>query len=89
MVQGNGIVELHDSNQKELGFFCMKLVEFIGMEAEFGTEQYAKVWQERFNAVKRGSCKYSDRCPIHSRTIEKMKQNPQKRAIQYTLNFDF
>lgn len=86
--QSTGIVELHDAKQKERGFFCMKLIDFLNTEAEFGTEQYADLWEERFTAAKQGKCAYKDRCPVYARTIEK---NPQQRnrAIQYTLNFDF
>lgn len=87
--QGTGIVELHDTKQNERGFFCMKLVGYLNEEAQMGTEAYAELWDERFSQAKTGLCAYRDKCPIHARTIENMKKDPRKRAIQYTLNFDF
>lgn len=87
--QGTGIVELHDTKKTERGFFCMKLVDYLSEEAEMGTEAYAQLWEERFSQAKTGLCAYRDRCPIYARTIENMKKDPRKRAIQYTLNFDF
>lgn len=86
--QGTGIVELHDTKQNERGFFCMKLVEYLNEEAQMGTEAYTELWDERFSQAKTGLCAYRDKCPIHTRTIDN-KKDPRKRAIQYTLNFEF
>ncbi len=87
--KGNGIVELHDENRKERGFFCMELVMHLNEEVEIGTEAYADLWDERFAQAKSGQCHYADKCAIYARTMEKMSQKQQKRPIQYTLNFDF
>lgn len=68
--QGNGLVELHDSKQKERGFFCMQLVMYLNTEAELGTERYQELWEKRFTAARLGACEYRDRCPIYARTIK-------------------
>lgn len=68
--KGNGLIALHDEKQEERGFFCMKLVEFLNSEAEMGTDEYRRLWEERFTAGKNGNCAYKDRCPIYERTVK-------------------
>jgi hypothetical protein len=78
--QGNGIVELHDSKQTERGFGCMKLIEYL-------TEDAVKDWDEWHGAHLRaaaGQCPYTERCPIHARSVEKALNNPRK-PLQLTL----
>ena len=42
--KGNGLVEIIGESQgKERGFFCMKLVSYLNEEAKPGTEQYATI----------------------------------------------
>ncbi len=69
--KGNGLVEITGERTVEHGFFCMKLVSYLNDEAEMGTEQYAKLWEQRFDEAKAGKCAYSEKCPIHARTIQK------------------
>lgn len=77
----NGIVEITPRKQiKESGFFCMKLVEYIGTEAEPGTEEYADMWKLRFSQAKKGECHYKDQCPIYTRTIAKQQQEQSQQA---------
>lgn len=75
--QANGIVELHDSKQKERGFNCMKLIEFL-------TEDGVKDWDQWHGAhlqAAEGNCPYSQSCPIHKRTAKRIG------AVQLSLNF--
>lgn len=73
--QGNDIVELHDAKQKERGFFCMKLVDYLNEEAEMGTSAYEVLWEDRFRQAKAGECAYREKCPIYARsTAGKPKQ---------------
>lgn len=65
--QGNGLVELHDSKQKERGFFCIKLVEFLTDGAVTKWEQ----WHGAFLQASAGECPYSQECPIYDRTVRK------------------
>ncbi len=86
--QGNGIVELHDTKRKERGFVCMELITFL-------TEDNVTEWEDWHGAhleAQSGRCPYTERCPIHARSIEKIRNDPHKkneRVIQLTLNFDF
>lgn len=50
--KGNGLIPLHDEKQEERGFFCIKLVQFLNTEAEMGTDEYKRLWDERFSAAK-------------------------------------
>ena len=68
--KGNGLIPLHDEKQEERGFFCIKLVQFLNTEAEMGTDEYKRLWDERFSAAKNGCCFYKDRCPIYERTVK-------------------
>lgn len=69
--KGNGLVELVGERTFESGFFCIKLVSFLNEEAEMGTEQYAQLWQQRFDEAKGGCCAYSNKCPIFENTVKK------------------
>ncbi len=80
--KGNGLVELHDSKQKERGFFCMQLVMYLNTEAELGTERYRELWEERFTEAKLGACAYRDHCSIYARTIK----NPPVQLDLFTQN---
>lgn len=83
--KGNGLVELHDSKQKEHGFFCMQLVMYLNTEAEMGTERYRELWDERFTAMKLGACAYRYRCPIYARTIKNHPVQQDLFASQNTI----
>lgn len=69
--ENNGLFEVN-SNRKvvERGFFCMMLVDFLNEEATMGTEEYASLWDERFDQAKAGACAYRERCPIYSKTVK-------------------
>lgn len=70
----NGIVELHDSKQKERGFTCMKLIQFL-------TEDEVTDWDRWHGAhiqAASGMCPYTSLCPIHARTVDKILNNPKK-----------
>lgn len=78
--QGNGIVELHDSKQKERGFTCMKLITFL-------TRDNVREWDEWHGAHLRaaqGQCPYTGECPIHARSVEKIL-NRNQNSQQLTL----
>lgn len=81
--QSTGNVELHDSKQKERGFGCMKLIEFLTADGVTEWEQ----WHGAHLQAAAGQCPYTAQCPIHARSIDRALNDP-KRAIQYTLNFD-
>lgn len=66
--QNNGIVELHDTREKDRGFFCMKLVDYMNEEAEMGTAAYEVLWEDRFRQAKAGECAYREKCSIYART---------------------
>lgn len=83
--QETGIVEFHDTKQKERGFGCMKLITFL---TEDGVTEWEQ-WHGAHLQAAAGQCPYTDRCPIHARSVEKVLNDPRKRAIQYTLNFEF
>lgn len=75
--KGNGLVEIQGSSEKEQSkFFCMKLVSYLNQEAELGTEEYRRLWDERFSSAIAGSCAYKDKCPIHARTAAKHGHKP-------------
>lgn len=75
--QGNGLVELHDSKQRESGFNCMKLIAFL---TEAGVTDWEK-WHGAHLRAAEGNCPYSQSCPIHKRTVKKIG------AVQLTINF--
>lgn len=69
--ESNGLFEVNSSRKVvERGFFCMKLVDFLNDEATMGTEEYADLWEERFDQAKAGVCAYRDKCPIYSKTVK-------------------
>lgn len=75
--QSNGLVELHDSKEREC--VCFNLMGFIYDEAEAGgflyTEKHQNLWDERFAQMKAGECAYREKCPIYARsTAGKPKQ---------------
>lgn len=69
----NGLVEINGEKIVEHGFFCMKLVSFLGEEAPAGTEQYAALWRQRFHEAESGRCAYKDQCAIYEKT-----KNPKR-----------
>lgn len=86
--QGNGIVELHDTKQKDRGFCCMKLITFLTEDSVTEWEQ----WHGAHLQAAAGQCPYTDRCPIHARSVEKILNDPRKkndRVRQLTIDFDF
>ena len=81
---GNGLIELVDEKSSDRGFFCMKLVGYIGEESkEQLTRDYQDLWELRFLEAKAGRCAYRDTCPIHARTMAKRGNQP----VQLTINF--
>ena len=78
--QSNGIVELHDSKQKDRGFNCMKLIQFLN-------RNNVKDWDDWHGAHLRaanGQCPYTEECPIHNRSVEKIlirNQNSQQLTL--------
>lgn len=72
--QGNGLVELHDSKEREC--VCFNLMGFINEEADAGrfryTERHEDLWHERFSQMKAGECAYRDKCPVYARTVKKI-----------------
>lgn len=69
--ESNGLFEVNSSRKVvERGFFCMKLVDFLNDEATVGTEEYADLWEERFDQAKAGVCAYREKCPIYSKTVK-------------------
>lgn len=72
---GNGLVEINGSKSApERGFNCMKLIEFL-------TEGQVKDWGEWHDAhlkAAAGQCPYTERCPIHARSVDKILNNPRK-----------
>ena len=80
MNEFNGLVQLHDDNTDELGFFCIQLVGFLNEQAELGTPEYAKLWKEGFSAAKAGVCRYREKCHIYQRTA--------KKGIQQIIEFE-
>lgn len=81
---GNGLIELVDEKSSDRGFFCMKLVGYIGEESkEQQTLDYQDLWELRFSEAKAGRCAYRDTCPIHTRTMAKRGNQP----VQLTFNF--
>ena len=73
--KGNGLVEIRGEKTFERGFFCMKLVSFLNEESKPGTEQYAELWEQRFEEAKTGKCAYKDRCSIYEKTIKSNNTN--------------
>lgn len=72
--QGNGLVELHDSKERES--ICFDLMGFITEEAESGgflyTERHQNLWDERLAQMKAKQCAYRDRCPRYIRSAKKI-----------------
>lgn len=68
---GNGLVEIAGERTVERGFFCMKLVSFLNEEEEMGSEEYGRLWHQRFDEGKAGQCAYRDKCPIYAKTANK------------------
>lgn len=83
--QSNGIAELHDGGRKENGFGCMKLIAFLTQD---GVTEWAQ-WHGAHLQAAAGQCPYTGECPIHAKSVDKILSDPRKKAIQYTLNFDF
>lgn len=83
--QSNGIAELHDGGRKERGFGCMKLITFLTRD---GVKEWAR-WHGAHLQAAAGQCPYTGECPIHAKSVDKILNDPRKKAIQYTLNFDF
>lgn len=79
---GNGIIEMVDEKQSNSGFFCMKLLEFLGKEAELGTPEYAYLWDIRFTQAKNHMCFYKHKCQIYARS----NANQVKKPLQLTFN---
>ena len=63
--QSNGLVELHDSKERER--ICFDLMGFVAEEAEsLGikyTGQHQELWDKRLSQMKARQCAYRDRCP--------------------------
>lgn len=76
--KGNGLIPLHDEKQEERGFFCIKLVQFLNTEAEMGTDEYKRLWDERFSAAKNGCCSYKDPYPPYRERLHPRKHWQRK-----------
>lgn len=72
--QGNGLVELHDSKERES--ICFDLMRFITDEAESGgflyTEKHQDLWDERLAQMKAKKCAYRDRCPRYMKSVKRI-----------------
>lgn len=72
--QGNGLVELHDSKERES--ICFDLMGFITDEAESGgflyTEKHQDLWDERLAQMKAKKCAYRGRCPRYAKSTKKI-----------------
>lgn len=72
--QGNGLVELYDSKERES--ICFDLMGFITEEAESGgflyTEKHQNLWDERLAQMKAKECAYRDRCPRYMKSVKKI-----------------
>lgn len=81
---GNGLIELIDEKSSDHGFFCMKLVGYIGEESkEQLTMDYQDLWKLRFSEAKAGRCAYRDTCSVYAETVAKRGKKP----IQLTFDF--
>ena len=69
-----GIVELHDSKQKERGFSCMKLIEYL---TEDGVTEWEQ-WHSAHLQAAAGECPYREHCSIYARTIQTHPPKPQQ-----------
>lgn len=80
--QSNGLVEIHGKESApERGFNCMKLIQFL-------TEDEVKEWDDWHGAhlqAAAGQCPYTDRCPIHARSVEKALNDPKRQHRQLSL----
>ena len=85
--RSNGLVELHEDggNERARGKFCLRLMGYVGEEAEMGTEEYRLLYEQREAEMAAGSCHYRDRCPVYERTIEKRR----KEGVQTRIEFEF
>lgn len=76
--QSNGLVELHDSKERES--ICFDLMGFIAEEAEsLGikyTGQHQELWDKRLAQMKARQCAYRDRCPRYMRTARRVGAIP-------------
>ncbi len=75
--KGNGLIQLHDEKQEERGFNCMKLIIYL-------TEDGVKEWDEWHGAhlqAAAGQCPYTDRCPIHARSVEKVLNDSKRQQL--------
>lgn len=66
--QETGIVEFHDTKQKERGFGCMKLITFLTRD---GVKEWER-WHGAHMQAAAGDCPYADICHIHSRTVKRI-----------------
>lgn len=65
---GYGIVSLHDDREPNQGFFCMKLVAFLGNEIPIGDNLYHSLWHIRFAQARAGKCAYRDKCSTYAKS---------------------
>lgn len=63
--QGNGLVEIRGTKQKERGFNCMQLIAFLTENAVKDWDN----WHEAHEQAKQGNCPYKCQCLIYERTI--------------------
>lgn len=72
--QGNGLVELHDSKERES--ICFDLMGFITEEAEsLGiryTEKHQELWDKRLAQMKAKQCAYRDKCPRYAKSVKRI-----------------
>lgn len=68
--QNTGLVSLHDNKQKERGFNCMKLIEFLIGD---GVADWSR-WHGAHLQAASGNCPYAEACPIYARPPKRPKQ---------------
>lgn len=69
----NGLANLHDTNRRERGFCCMKLVVFL---TEDGVKDRDE-WHGAHLDAARGQCSYRTRCPIYRKRNRKEHYNEE------------
>lgn len=70
-MKGTGLVEIAGGKpQKEQGFFCIELINFL---REDGIKDWCEFHGAHIDAAA-GQCHYTSRCHTYARTVEKLKK---------------
>nr|DAO27805.1 MAG TPA: hypothetical protein [Caudoviricetes sp.] len=75
--QNNGLFEVTGGQEKERGFCCMKLINFLSANNVTDWDE----WHGAHLSAMSGRCSYASQCPIHERTIAVVGRRP----IQFSL----